>query len=830
MSDVQVKNSLGQTITVDSTDSGFISGNLRPASIEELRVEAAQAADQAAFNADPAAYTKRLSEEVAAAAEARFQEKERAANEAMGGPFQKALLGAATGAALGPLGLSAMGASTAGSALQGRLPSQETFTRANMGMMNTLPGVGAAMGGMFGKENMLAIQEGSGFTSGKVAGMLGAGFGGPASLLGRGASLARIAALEGLEGAIMNANDEATQSYLNNEPLSASKILMAAGTGAAISALPVVGIAGGKAVGRYFRNAGALNEAKLGISGIDAEVRQAYRAKGLDYDDFAKRAGLPNVTRAEDLPSVAAKLTDDAADLGKRISSLEGKIPKTAAPVTVMEAAEDYANVASVAFPAFKMPANGQTFAKVAAAAAEAEKAAVRAVYSGKFVPDPDNIGRTVLGRSEAGIAAGKRAMEEVKWNGKSLLGGAKMLDKIQEVGGVTGQNIGELRKYASTLDAHMEVGAQRVLNSAQRKIAGKVLELDPVLSKQLKELTERKAATDFAASRYRDAAAKATESGSIKEAFKEPFKRVSNFNIAMGIVGALNGWHSSIGYIIGKMGLGTLKDLPAKLAPTIAAGNRVANLVERSTVAIANAGKTAARVAATNANVRSKPIETPTREQMATTLRGLKALKNAPNQKTALTAVSKDLDAQVVSKAQQVASNVEAKFAELAPLAYQQAMTADEKMLAEYGAIGSLVKSQAPGKKPGIGETMAYQYAMAAMNPMVTLKSIEDLTFNNIQIEAMRDNYPEILDEVANQMTLTIMDEGLSGDVSLDNRARIAKIVGMPIDLSTSPEFFHEIQKLFVQPEDQQAPSPGPGNQRIPTNFATESEKLESK
>ncbi len=514
MADVFVKTEDGSVVQLPANSPEVRSGYYKLASKEDVAVDQAEKADLRKFEADPKAYAA----EARAKDQAEMEAIEKSANDAMGGPFQKALLGAASDMVLGPNGMMrglgpirglTRGSAIVGSAISGQMPTSETFTRANLGAIGLIPGAEAVMGGMFGKENMLAIKEGSGYTSGKVGGTAALAYGGPAALLGRGASLARIAAVEGLEGAIMNANDEATQQYLNNEPLSASKILMAAGTGATISALPVVGIASGRAIGRYFRNAGALNEAKLGISGIDAEVRQAYRAKGLDYDDFAKRAGLPNVTSPQDLPSVAAKLTDDAADLGKRISSLEAKIPKATAPVTVAEAAEDYVNVASHAMPGFRPPVAGQTFAEVAAAAGQAEIAAVKSTYSAKFVPDPDNFGRTVLGTSKEGKRAIKAAEEAVQMNVDSLLGGAKMLDKIQEVGGVTGQNIGDLRKFASKLKGKYEPGAQRVLNSAQRKFPDRVMELDPKLANELKELTERKAATDFAASRYRDAAAK---------------------------------------------------------------------------------------------------------------------------------------------------------------------------------------------------------------------------------------------------------------------------------------------------------------------------------
>jgi hypothetical protein len=142
-------------------------------------------------------------------------------------------------------------------------------------------------------------------------------------------------------------------------------------------------------------------------------------------------------------------------------------------------------------------------------------------------------------------------------------------------------------------------------------------------------------------------------------------------------------------------------------------------------------------------------------------------------------------------------------------------------------GSMGSLFDEQI--KKPkGLqpSEMLAWDYIKTVVEPLGTLKSMSSGRLSNQSLAALRDNYPDVLSQLQDEIMEDMVSREHKGIVSLDNKAYLSRILGRPIDTTTDPLFAATVSRTVTGPQAQQpSPPSGGGNAE---NIKTESERIE--
>jgi len=174
-----------------------------------------------------------------------------------------------------------------------------------------------------------------------------------------------------------------------------------------------------------------------------------------------------------------------------------------------------------------------------------------------------------------------------------------------------------------------------------------------------------------------------------------------------------------------------------------------------------------------------------------------------------------------------------------LGEAAQAQLSTMSQNIMAKAQPV---VQALNPGM-PGIaGKTfqpkgLSYQeqalmrYIDAVENPDKILKLAASGGLTSDHMDALKDNYRHIYDDMLNKLITEMGDRakmGFGKAMPLQKRAMLSMIMGAPVDYTTDPVFQAKVQQTFQPTEKEEKQAPPQGSRMTPPDLETEAQKIE--
>lgn len=127
--------------------------------------------------------------------------------------------------------------------------------------------------------------------------------------------------------------------------------------------------------------------------------------------------------------------------------------------------------------------------------------------------------------------------------------------------------------------------------------------------------------------------------------------------------------------------------------------------------------------------------------------------------------------------------------------------------------------------------EQALMRYIDAVENPDKILKLANTGGLTSDHMDALRENYRHIYDDMLNKLITEMGDRakmGFGKAMPMQKRAMLSMIMGAPVDYTTDPKFQAKIQETFVTQEKQEQQAPPQGSRMTPPDLETESQRIE--
>lgn len=595
----------------------------------------------------------------------------------------------------------------------------------------------------------------------------------------------------GALGAVEGGLEPVSQSAIQNTELTAEQILAGAGKGALLGMVPgaLHGVA--RVAGAGARAIGLINEAKLATSPNEVAFSEALRSQGINPEEFISKLDTPpNGFRTAGDIKFGAKVVEDA-----------------------------YSRVANDYSRAVKSR-------EVMQSGARANVQAARSRFE------------TFVNGEEAAFARGEAVPDQFLQVDKS--GFDKVLSAAEKMdGGVSGKTMEGLKSIVERLPMVEQRGGKMGLALLKYELDQSISKSVPKeLGDKISGLSKRMADLDYARGLIKEM----TPAGVVR-APNAKGETPSPLGIASLFYGIATGNPISLAYgaLRSKMVSGVTSAIAERMIPTAVAGERFARAAE----AAGRATRYAAGGLAASVNTESPPDQKPitrtlSRDELVDAVDGMRKIVEHGPDASLLNKLGPGFSDTMSAKATAIASNVTRKAAELG---VTSTLDKESAIASPYGPVGALMEGRQidkatkrireHGATPS--EMLLWEYTRTALDPARALSDIKEMSFTNTQLESLRDNYPSLLQDVVDNLLSSISKQASTGKVpALETRARLAKLVGGPVDITTDPKFASQVGAALAPPEQEEQDFTGStgraGNPRISENGMTESERLESK